>query len=267
MSRESTRAPLTGTRPAGTHDEAAASREVRDMFTRIAPHYDLLNHMLSLRFDVIWRKRLARRFGPILARPEARILDLCCGTGDLALSLANWSPASGKISTASRSASLIAADFAHPMLVRAREKSAGRRRRIEFAEADALALPFAGGAFDLVTTAFGFRNLANYAAGLLEVRRVLAPGGSLAILEFAEPGSALLRQAFGVYFHRVLPAIGTLVSGHAHAYRYLPQSVRRFPRPAELAELMAQSGFFEVAFESWTAGIVTLFTARIPVAN
>ena len=253
------RAPLSGTRPAGAHDETAASRQVREMFSRIAPRYDLLNHLLSLRFDVMWRKRLARRFAHVLARPAARVLDVCCGTGDLAHSLANIPVTSA----ASEPAPLVGADFAHPMLTRAREKAArSAYRSLEFLEADALSLPFADGAFDLVTTAFGFRNLANYPAGLREFRRILAPGGSLAILEFAEPQRALFRGFFRFYFHRVLPAIGAVVSGHAQAYSYLPESVARFPTPAELAALMERSGFSDVAFESWTAGIVTLHTAR-----
>lgn len=225
------------------------------MFSRIAPRYDLLNHLLSLRFDVMWRKRLARRFAHILARPDARVLDVCCGTGDLALALADAPEASA----GAAAVCLVGADFAHPMLVRAREKAAGGgRRRLEFIEADALSLPFADGTFDLVATAFGFRNLANYAAGLRELRRILATGGSLAILEFAEPRGALFRNFFRFYFHRVLPAVGAVISGSAQAYSYLPESVARFPNPSELAELMERSDFCEVAFESWTAGIVTL---------
>ena len=231
------------------------------MFSRIAPRYDLLNHLLSLRFDVMWRKRLARRFSDILARPDARILDVCCGTGDLALALAGV-PANSATGEASP---ILAADFAHPMLVRAREKSGGARRRLEFVEADALSLPFADGSFDLVATAFGFRNLANYAAGLRELRRILAPGGSLAILEFAEPRGPLFRGIFRFYFHRLLPAVGAMISGNAQAYSYLPASVARFPSPGELGELMEASGFREVAFESRTGGIVTLHSGRAGV--
>jgi demethylmenaquinone methyltransferase / 2-methoxy-6-polyprenyl-1,4-benzoquinol methylase len=258
----SPRASLPGTRPVGTHDESAASREVRQMFSRIAPRYDLLNHLLSLRFDVMWRKRLARRFAHILRQPEARVLDVCCGTGDLALALAD-APTD---SIASAPAMLVAADFAHPMLIRAREKAmSGLRRRLEFAEADALSLPFANATFDFVATAFGFRNLANYSAGLTELRRILKPGGWLAILEFAEPRGALFRNLFQFYFRRVLPAIGAVVSGNVKAYRYLPESVARFPAPHELAELMNQNRFAEVAFESWTGGIVTLHKGRARV--
>jgi demethylmenaquinone methyltransferase/2-methoxy-6-polyprenyl-1,4-benzoquinol methylase len=255
----STRARLSGTRPAGTHDETAASRQVREMFSRIAPRYDLLNHLLSFRFDVMWRKRLARRFARVLAKPHARVLDVCCGTGDLAQAMADVPIASAD----SDPACLVGADFAHPMLVRANEKATtGPRRRLRWVEADALSLPFADASFDLVATAFGFRNLANYSSGIREFRRILAPGGSLAILEFAEPRGVLFRHLFRLYFHRVLPAVGALVSGNMQAYSYLPESVSRFPTPGELAELMERSGFSGVAVESWTAGIVTLHTGR-----
>jgi len=264
----SSRARLPGTRPVGTKDETAASREVREMFSRIAPRYDLLNHVLSLRFDVMWRKRLARRFAHILRRPDARVLDVCCGTGDLALALAD-APAD---SAASAPVLLVGADFAHPMLLRAREKaglrekvSYGLLRHLEFAEADALSLPFANATFDFVATAFGFRNLANYSAGLTELRRILKPGGWLAILEFAEPRGTLFRNLFQFYFRRVLPAIGAIVSGNGQAYSYLPESVARFPNPGELAELMSRNGFSEVAFESWTGGIVTFHKGRAGV--
>ena len=249
-----TPARLPGTRPVGTHDESDASREVRQMFSRIAPRYDLLNHLLSLRFDVLWRKRLARRFAHILTLPGARVLDLCCGTGDLALAFARSSRGAG----VSQRVSTLGVDFAHPMLVRAREKAA--TARLEFVEADALSLPFANESFDFVATAFGFRNLANYAAGLEELKRILVPRGSVAILEFAEPKSALMRDVFGFYFHRVLPLLGGIISGNAQAYRYLPQSVQRFPAPAELAKSMEHSGFQKVRYESWTGGIVTLHT-------
>jgi demethylmenaquinone methyltransferase/2-methoxy-6-polyprenyl-1,4-benzoquinol methylase len=252
---------LPGTRPAGADDEAAASRQVREMFSGIAPHYDLLNHLLSLRFDVAWRRSVARRFRGLLAQPGARVLDLCCGTGDLALALA----AEG----AGSSAEVIGADFAHPMLVRAGHKAAARSggNAPRFLEADALALPFAAESFDLVTTAFGFRNLANYRAGLAEFRRVLRPGGSLAILEFSEPRSALFGSLFGFYFRRVLPRIGGIISGNSGAYGYLPRSVRRFPQPPELAKWMEEAGFTQVNFERWTGGIVALHTGRREAHN
>jgi len=259
------RATLPGTRPPGAADEAAASRQVREMFSGIAPRYDLLNHLLSLRFDVAWRNRLARRFRELLVRPGARVLDLCCGTGDLALTLAAQSSnAKGR-----PGAQIFGADFAHPMLRYAEKKRdakmrspEGRVPAIELLEADALSLPFADATFDLVTTAFGFRNLANYESGLAELHRVLRPGGFLAILEFTEPRNALFGRLFRFYFKNILPRIGGLISGNRGAYGYLPASVRRFPEPAELAQWMSRAGFTSVGFERWTGGIVALHVAQ-----
>ncbi len=262
-------AVLPGTRPAGALDDAAAARQVREMFSRIAPRYDLLNHLLSLRFDVSWRRRVAQRFADLLAQPGIRVLDLCCGTGDLTFALASQARIrvqknGGGAGEAGPGAGFIGADFAHPMLIRAREKAAVKASRapVEFLEADALHLPFAPESFDLVTTAFGFRNLANYMAGGTELRRVLRPGGSLAILEFAQPQGALFGRLFRFYFRRVLPRIGGLIAHNSQAYGYLPNSVARFPDPAELAKLLRDAGFAEVAFESWTGGIVSLHIAR-----
>jgi demethylmenaquinone methyltransferase / 2-methoxy-6-polyprenyl-1,4-benzoquinol methylase len=251
---------LPGTRPAGANDEAAAAQQVREMFSRIAPRYDLLNHVLSMRFDVAWRKRLARRFRVVLTRSDARVLDLCCGTGDLALALA----AEAKRGATPMANRVLAADFAHPMLLRAKEKAQlpGGEFAVEFFEADALHVPCAGETFDLVTAAFGFRNLANYQAGLRELYRILRPGGSLAILDFAEPKGALLGRLYRFYFRRILPLIGGLVSGNRKAYGYLPNSVSRFPPPSELARLMEVAGFREVTFEPWTGGIVAVHIGR-----
>jgi demethylmenaquinone methyltransferase/2-methoxy-6-polyprenyl-1,4-benzoquinol methylase len=184
-------APVKGTRPEGAVTEADASNKVREMFTQIAPRYDLLNHLLSLQLDRLWRARTARLLQSILDRPDALVLDLCCGTGDLAFALAR----AGK-------ARIVGADFAHTMLVRAKKKSAALMpppnqsgaSSTPFFEADALRLPFAGASFDLVTSAFGFRNLANYESGLREIQRVLKPGGTIAILEFTEPPEGFLRD-------------------------------------------------------------------------
>ena len=251
-----TRAAVPGTRPAGAEGEAAAAGQVREMFGRIAPRYDLLNHVLSLRLDVLWRRRVVRRYRTLLARPDARVLDLCCGTGDLALALAQESGGAG--------AKIVGADFVYPMVVRAQDKSekTALGARPAFIEADALALPFAGESFDLIAAAFGFRNLANYAAGLAEIHRVLRPGGEAAILEFAEPKGALLSRLFHFYFHRVLPGIGGLISGDAQAYAYLPASVSRYPDPDAVASLMTRAGFSGVQFERWMGGLVTLHTGR-----
>jgi demethylmenaquinone methyltransferase / 2-methoxy-6-polyprenyl-1,4-benzoquinol methylase len=254
-----TNAPAKGTQPEGAHTEADASRKVREMFTQIAPSYDALNHILSLQLDRLWRARTAKRLRPILQSKEALVLDLCCGTGDLALALRK----SGK-------ARIIGADFAHTMLVRARAKSIlGRSRSgmpasppLPLAEADALRLPFADSSFDLVTTAFGFRNLANYEAGLQEIQRVLKPGGTIAILEFTEPPDSLLGDIYRWYFCKVLPRIGGFISGDPTAYTYLPKSVSRFFRPPELAALMAATGYDSVAYKVWTIGTVALHTAQ-----
>lgn len=251
-------AAMKGTRPEGAVTEADASKKIREMFIQIAPRYDLLNHLLSLQLDRLWRAHTARRLKAILDRPDARVLDLCCGTGDLAFALAE----TGK-------ARIIGADFAHTMLVRAKGKEAALALSetghvstpIPFLEADALRLPFANASFDLVTTAFGFRNLANYEAGLREIQRVLKPGGTAAILEFTEPPEGLLGDVYRWYFSKVLPRIGGLLSGDRAAYTYLPKSVARFFRPPELALLMTTVGFRAVEYRVWTLGTVALHTA------
>jgi len=250
--------PAKGTRPEGATTEAEASKKVREMFTQIAPRYDLLNHLLSFELDRLWRARAAKHLRPILERPDALVLDLCCGTGDLAFALAH----EGR-------ARILGADFAHTMLVRARAKSAnvlaedgaGTAARLPFFEADALRLPFANASFDLVTSAFGFRNLANYEAGLREIGRVLKPGGTIAILEFAEPPEGFLGHLYRWYFMKVLPRIGWLISGHQSAYTYLPKSVARFFHPPELAALLRSVGYQSVAFCEWTMCTVALHTA------
>ena len=239
-----------GTKPEGATNELDASRKVREMFTRIAPRYDLLNHLLSAQMDRRWRARTARELRPVLQRTDAIVLDLCCGTGDLAFSLKRGAKAQ-----------IIGADFSHTMLVRAKEKSefgSSANCQIPFFEADALRLPFADGSFDLVTTAFGFRNLANYQAGLQEILRVLKPLGTVGILEFAEPAPGLLGNAYRFYIQKVLPKIGGVISGDAVAYAYLPKSVARFFRPEELLGLMKDVGYRDVRYHLMTLGSVAL---------
>ena len=157
---------------------------------------------------------------------------------------------------------MVGSDFVEPMLVRAREKAAAAKAEAEFAAADALRLPFADASFDLVTTAFGFRNLASYEEGLREIARVLKPGGQVGILEFSEPSTGLMAGVFRFYFRRILPRIGGAISGNSEAYAYLPNSVARFPSPAELAALMEKSGFGGVQIASWNFGSVLLHSAR-----
>ena len=240
---------VPGTRPEGITGEKAAARYVRDLFSGIAGRYDLLNHLLSFQMDRHWRSAVARRFRGRLADPAARVLDLCCGTADLALALSRKGPAR-----------IVCSDFSHPMLTLAGKKLRDRSLPPFVAEADALQLPFADNSFDLVVCSFGFRNLANYRSGLAEIRRVLRPGGELGILEFSEPGG-LLRSVYSFYFHRVLPRVGEWISGVKGSYSYLPGSVDRFPTPAELVAWMADLSFSQASAKPLTGGIATLYTA------
>jgi demethylmenaquinone methyltransferase/2-methoxy-6-polyprenyl-1,4-benzoquinol methylase len=216
------------------------------MFGQVAPRYDLLNHLLSANIDKWWRARTVRRLMPVLSRPDARVLDLCCGTGDLAIAMRDKA-----------AARIYASDFCHPMLT-----AAARKAPLRLFEADALQLPMTEGSVDLITVAFGFRNLANYESGFRELRRVLRPGGTLAVLEFSQPPNPLFARLYDFYSNRVLPAVGAAVSGAREAYTYLPESVRKFPDAPRLAELMRQTGFTDVGFERMTFGIVALHTGR-----
>jgi len=250
----------SGTRPAGVADERAAAAHVRQMFTDIAPRYDLLNHLLSFNVDRMWWKRAARSFADILARPDARVLDLCCGTGDMTLALEREAKRRGGI------AELLGADFSHAMLTRARQKFAaggdgGAADRASAVEADALALPFAVASFDLVTSAFGFRNLANYDAGLAEIFRVLRAGGEAGILDFGEP-RGMMGGVYRMYFRHVLPAVGTVISGVRGPYAYLPASVERFPAPEQMLERMRATGFIDVSWTPYTFGIAGLYRGK-----
>jgi demethylmenaquinone methyltransferase/2-methoxy-6-polyprenyl-1,4-benzoquinol methylase len=249
--------PPKGTRFEGAATEADAGLAVRDMFSQIAPRYDLLNHLLSMQLDRVWRRRVARIVRPILQRGDARVLDLCCGTGDLAFSLCRAPGTRARI---------IGADFSHAMLVRARAKSLSSEpaEAMPVFEADALRMPFADASFDLVTTAFGFRNLANYENGLREIYRVLRPGGTVAILEFTEPPPGLMGDLYRWYFRNVLPRIGAFLSGDGAAYSYLPASVSRFFRPAELAALIATVGYQSAEYKVWTLGTVALHVGIRP---
>jgi len=244
-----------GTQPEGAKTQQEASQQVREMFTRIAPRYDLLNHLLSAQMDRLWRARASRELKPVLERSDALVLDLCCGTGDLAFALQRKAKAC-----------ILGADFSHTMLVRARQKAAtvNGTAPVPFLEADALRLPFVDHSFDLVTSAFGFRNLANYEDGLKEILRVLKPGGTIGILDFAEPPPGMLGDAYRFYTRTVLPKIGGWISGDADAYAYLPKSVARFFRPEELASLLEQVGYSEVRFHLMTLGSVALHLALRP---
>lgn len=236
-----------GTTPAGTDNERQAAAWVRGMFGQIVPRYDLLNHLLSMNIDRYWRARTVARVSHILKQPGARLLDVCCGTGDLMLAL--QSHASGAV---------YGSDFCHPMLVAALRKTEQRGAHSPLFEADALELPIADASLDLATVAFGFRNVANYQRGLVELRRILKPGGLAAILEFSTPPNPFLAQLYGFYSRTILPVIGGCLSGSKEAYSYLPESVRKFPDADALAGQMRAAGFANVRFERMTAGIVAL---------
>lgn len=250
MSSDLQEPKVTGTRVEAAADQAQAARAVREMFTAIAPRYDLLNHVLSFNVDKLWWRRAARTFREVLARPGARALDLCCGTGDMAFALRRAAlPAAPAI---------LGADFSHTMLRLAREKSEGA---LPVAEADALKLPFPDASFDLVTSAFGFRNLVDYDAGLREIHRVLRPGGEAGILDFGQP-KGLFGALYAFYFRRILPKVGTLISGVRGPYAYLPASVTRFPSPGQMLERMRAAGFAEVSWTPYTLGIAGLYRGK-----
>lgn len=248
---------VVGATPQGASDRHEAARAVRDMFTSIAPRYDLLNHVLSFNIDRIWWRRTACLFRHILTRSDARILDLCCGTGDMTFALRRQG---GRFSPR-----ITGADFSHAMLRRATAKSSGfpSGSKPDWIEADALSLPLPNDFFDLVTSAFGFRNLADYDAGLREIFRVVRPGGECGILDFGEP-EGLLGSIYRIYFKQVLPRIGTLISGVRGPYAYLPTSVERFPAPAEMIARMQKAGFTETSWKPYSFGIAGLYRGRKP---
>ncbi len=241
----------TGATPEGAGDPQSAAAAVRDMFSAIAPRYDLLNHILSMNVDRLWWQRAAKAFAHILTNPHAVVLDLCCGTGDMAFAL------NGKGKGAAR---IVGADFSHPMLQRASVKSRGTPLR--WIEADALRLPFADASFDLVTSAFGFRNLVDYNAGLCEIARVLKPGGECGILDFGEP-KGVVGKLYRVYFWHCLPKIATLISGVKGPYSYLPASVQKFPPPEEMLNRMRKTGFHDCSWTAYTFGIAGLYRGKV----
>ena len=238
-----------GAAPAGAIDEHSAAKAVRQMFDEIAPRYDFLNHALSMNVDRLWWRRTARIFRPILARDNASVLDLCAGTGDMSVALR-------AVGVRPR---IYALDFSHQMLQHGLEKY--QNKTIQPVEADALHLPLPQESVDLVVSAFGFRNLANYEAGLNEIFRVLKPQGEVGILDFSEPGG-ILGKLYGFYFRNVLPRIGTLISGVKGPYEYLPASVQKFPAPQQMLSRMEAAGFSEVSWTPYTFGIAGLYRGK-----
>ncbi len=249
---------VVGAAPEGASDARSAAHAVRAMFTSIAPRYDLLNHLLSFNVDRLWWRRTARTFSQVLSQPNSRVLDLCCGTGDMAFALRKQAGKSRP--------QILGADFSHAMLQRAHSKSGklaenGKPPMPRWIEADALCLPFPDQHFSLVTSAFGFRNLADYDAGLREIARVLQTGGECGILDFSEP-KGLMGHLYRIYFKQVLPRVGTMVSGVRGPYAYLPNSVERFPEPQEMLDRMRRAGFREASWTPYTFGIAGLYRGR-----
>lgn len=212
------------------------------MFAGIAGRYDLLNHVLSLNIDKSWRRKVADELSNILADPDAVVLDVACGTGDLSIEL-----------NKDAMATILGTDFCRPMLDIAKTKTG-----LAFIEADAMELPFVDETFDAVTIAFGLRNLANLENALTELRRITKPGGRVAILEFSTPVVPGFGHLFNLYFSRILPLIGGAVSGSRGAYKYLPDSVAKFPDQNRLAEMMRANGFQNVSYKNLTGGIAAI---------
>jgi demethylmenaquinone methyltransferase / 2-methoxy-6-polyprenyl-1,4-benzoquinol methylase len=223
--------------------------QVREMFDRIAPRYDLLNRVMTAGLDGRWRRAAAAAAD--LAAGD-RALDVCTGTGDLALELAYRTTAGGEA---------VGVDFSERMVARAVAKAARRGSPATFRVADALALPYEDGAFDAATVAFGIRNVADLDAGLAEMARVVRPGGRVVVLEITTP--ARLRRFYGLWFDRVVPRLGRALGRDGAAYSYLPASVRRFPEPPELAARMAAAALQDVRWRGLAGGIVALHHGRV----
>ena len=230
-----------------TADELKHSKAVRDMFSGIAPRYDLLNHLLSANIDKRWRRLVAKQLADVLENAQAKVLDVACGTGDLALELQK-----------NAKAKIIGTDFCRPMLKIASDKNKKNPFSIPYVEADGMNLSFADETFDAVTIAFGLRNFSNWKDGLIELRRILKKGGKLVILEFSSPVLPGFRQIFQFYFSSILPRIGGAVSGSRGAYSYLPDSVSKFPDQKNLSRMMSEIGFSDVEYKNLTGGIAAI---------
>ena len=224
---------------------------IRAMFDQISPRYDFLNHLLSLNSDVLWRRRAAA-----LCEGAKRVLDVCSGTGDMALEIhRRWG------------AEVVGSDFAYRMLEIGRIKAARRSLadRVRFQQADTLRLPYRDGSFDAATVAFGIRNVVDTERGIREMTRVVRSGGRVVILEFTLPENALLRKGYLAYFGRVLPKIGRMIArSEIDAYKYLPDSVARWPQPRELQAMMERAGLGEVTFELVFGGVAAIHTGVKP---
>ncbi len=231
--------------------EIEHAKAVQEMFSGIASKYDFLNHFLSANIDKRWRRKVSIALEDILKTPEAIVLDVACGTGDLSLELNSFG-----------NTKVIGTDFCRPMLEIAKEKTEKKSRNIPYLEADGLKLPFREASFEAVTIAFGLRNFSNWKDGLIELKRILKPSGRMAVLEFSSPMIPGFRQAFNFYFANILPRIGGMVSGSRGAYEYLPDSVSKFPDQKQLAAMMRQIGLSDVKYKNLTGGIAAIHTGN-----
>ncbi len=233
-----------------------SQQRIRRMFGAIAPRYDLMNRLMTFGLDRGWRRRIV---GSVAIRPEARVLDVCCGTGDLTEAWASKLP-DAKV--------VIGADFTWPMLDRATTKARKGRRRganISYVGADTLRLPVPSDQFDVVSVGFGIRNVGDTARGLREMSRVCCPGGHVIVLETSVPGWPVVASLFRFYFHQVVPRLGRWLSPDADsAYTYLPASTSEFPQGESFAELMREAGLEEIVVRPLTMGSVTLYVGRKP---
>ena len=239
---------------ANPHAAADKRQRVRSMFAAIAPSYDLNNRLHSLWMDQLWRRNAVKLAG---LRPGDRVVDVACGTGDLALRFAR--------TQGNAASAVIGIDFTHEMLPIALRKSGGAK--VVFVNGDALCLPLADGCTDVVSIAFGIRNVADPAAACREFRRILRPGGRLVILEFSLPTLAPLRALYNFYFRKVLPRTATLISGDkTGAYKYLPESVNTFIDRSAMMRMMTDAGFADVTQHPMTFGICVCYRGRLPGA-
>lgn len=244
-------------RPVATQGAIRSRADVREMFDRIVPRYDLMNRLMTGGRDLAWRRLAVREALRDRNRTETRLLDVATGTGDLALALRD-----------AGAADVVGLDFSALMLDAAirKEAAAASERRIAWVEGDAMALPFPDASFDAVTVAFGLRNMPSYPAALREMARVLRPGGTLVCLETTPLRAPLLRAIFDWYFARVVPIVGGLLSGNPDAYRYLPASAAAFPDADTLGEMMLGAGFWHVRYLRLGLGTVALHVAVKPGA-
>jgi demethylmenaquinone methyltransferase/2-methoxy-6-polyprenyl-1,4-benzoquinol methylase len=245
--------PTLGARTANEADEATAAANVQTLFNTIAPSYDRLNHLLSFGLDRHWWRSTARTFRETLSNPKTKILDICCGTGDMTAALLALRPANAEPVTG--------LDFSAEMLTRARKKYSNANAL--WVEGDAMHLPYADASLDLVTAAFGFRNLSNYADALAEIHRVLRPGGQVGILECNHP-EGLSGAFYNLYLHHGLPLIGGWISGERAAYNYLPASIARFPRPPRMKQMLTEAGFANPKWKGYLLHAAGLYRATRP---